>query len=212
MKKFLIFLISLSSLSHGGNAQKQCEALKKSATIIDADYLKISSQNPGKYTFEERKYFADFAEPLISSGILIYQPPAIIEKHVLTPYEVRYILKDQLMIQETSDQKQRRLNANDHPMVKSFISTLRAILQGDNNKLLDEFSIYPLPESTSNTQDLCFFPKDQQIQKYISLVTIHITNQTVSAIRWYDTKAGITELTILKPVDSPNKINKTVIH
>lgn len=82
--------------------------------------------------FMERKELSVLNEPLIVTGTLHYQRGGRIERHMTSPYDERFIIEGEtLRIEKASRSGARTLAVDDHPVLKAFVESLRAMLGGD---------------------------------------------------------------------------------
>ena len=93
-------------------------------------------------TFTERKYLKVLTAPLESSGVLVYQAPAHLEKHTLAPRDERMVLDQGIIeIESRSRHFRRTLMATQYPAVGAFVESMRATLAGDLNALTRYYQV-----------------------------------------------------------------------
>ena len=74
--------------------------------------------------FIEKKYMAVLTSPLTLSGTLFYSRPGYLEKHVLLPYEERFLVDgDNLTLENKSKSQKRTLALKNYPVAWAFVGS-----------------------------------------------------------------------------------------
>ena len=114
------------------------------ATAADWDVSRLmqslAQQRGGRLAFVEKKYIAMLDRPVESSGELVYQPPARLEKRTLTPRVETLVLDGDLLVVERGKQKYT-LQLQQYPEIAAFIDSIRGTLAGDLKMLERQFRV-----------------------------------------------------------------------
>ena len=82
--------------------------------------------------FVEKKYLSVLNKPLESSGTLLFQSPAHLEKHTLLPKAESLVLDQGVLTIENSARNiKRTLVLQEYPAVWAFVESIRSTLAGD---------------------------------------------------------------------------------
>lgn len=94
--------------------------------------LGLSQVREARGKFVERKFLSVLNRPLESSGTMLYQAPAHLEKHTLAP-KVESLVLDQgvLTIDSKARNIKRTLVLQDYPAIWAFVESIRSTLAGD---------------------------------------------------------------------------------
>lgn len=92
----------------------------------------LAQVKEAKGKFVERKFLSVLNRPLESSGTLLFQAPAHLEKHTLTP-KVESLVLDQgtLTIDIKARNIKRTLVLQEYPAIWAFVESIRSTLAGD---------------------------------------------------------------------------------
>ena len=131
----ILALLVLSLVALGGHGP---------ATAADWDVSRLmqslAQQRGGKVAFVEKKYIAILDRPVESSGELVYQPPARLEKRTLTPRVETLVLDGDLLVVERGKQKYT-LQLQQYPEIAAFIDSIRGTLAGDLKMLERQYRV-----------------------------------------------------------------------
>jgi len=86
-------------------------------------------------TFRETKHLEVVAEPLVLKGTLLYDPPDHLKKVVTDPHEKIYDIRGDALTIASPEEGARTLSVDRHPMLRTFVDTLRGVLSGDLQSL-----------------------------------------------------------------------------
>lgn len=94
--------------------------------------LGLAQVKEARGKFVERKFLSVLNRPLESSGTLLFQAPAHLEKHTLAP-KVESLVLDQgvLTIESKARNIKRTLVLQDYPAIWAFVESIRSTLAGD---------------------------------------------------------------------------------
>lgn len=96
----------------------------------------MAAVQSSKRKFTERKYMSVLTTPLESSGTLLYERPARLEKHTLLPKEERMVLNQGILsVENRAGQVQRVMMLDQYPAIGAFVESIRATLAGDQKTL-----------------------------------------------------------------------------
>jgi hypothetical protein len=116
----------------------------RAAVAADWDVTRLmqslAQQRGGRVTFTEKKYIAMLDRPVESSGELVYQPPARLEKRTLLPKVESLVLDRDLLVVERGKQK-FTLQLQQYPDVTAFVDSIRGTLAGDLKALERQYRV-----------------------------------------------------------------------
>ncbi|MGD7195998.1 outer membrane lipoprotein carrier protein LolA, partial [Ralstonia pseudosolanacearum] len=94
----------------------------------------LARNKAGRATFVETKYLAIAAQPVESSGELVFAAPDHLEKHTLSPKPEHLVVDgDKLTIER--NQRKYTLPLAQYPELDAFIESIRATLAGNRYAL-----------------------------------------------------------------------------
>ncbi len=100
--------------------------------------------------FIERKYLSVLNRPLESSGTLLFQSPAHLEKHTLAPKEESLILDQGVLVIESKARNLKRtLVLQEYPAIWAFVESIRSTLAGDLPSLQNFYKIELAGDATA---------------------------------------------------------------
>jgi len=91
--------------------------------------------------FEEKRYLAVLATPIVRRGTLNYARPDHLEMHVVTPFPETIDVTGNRMRIEAPEQKTRELDLGSQPVALAWIEGIRASLAGDAAALARLFRV-----------------------------------------------------------------------
>jgi outer membrane lipoprotein-sorting protein len=134
--------------------------------------LKALAERPaGQSRYTETKTSALLKEPLESSGTLRYKKPAFLEKHVQIPFEeILTVDGERMTWEKPAAQKKHTMALRDYPVVRGFIESMRATLNGDA-KTLQRFYKMRL-DGDERQWVLVLLPSDSGMAQFIRVIRI----------------------------------------
>lgn len=145
--------------------------------------------------FVERKHMTLLNAPLESSGTLIYTAPGRLEKHTLAPRAESLVLEHDRLTLENKALNQRRTYAlQDHPVVWSFVESIRSTLAGDL-ATLNRFYQVTL-DGGERQWRLTLKPVDPAMQNVMSEIRIGGSRNRVNTIEIIETQGDRSVMTI----------------
>jgi outer membrane lipoprotein-sorting protein len=125
----------------------------------------------GSVRFTERKTIALLKKPLQLSGTLEFQKPSHLEKHIVSPYQQRYVVDgNDVSIDEPAKNLHQRLSLSDYPGLQAFVESIRAPLAGDLATLQRYYRV-SLGGSSKNWL-LALVPSDPEMTKLVRSVWV----------------------------------------
>lgn len=90
----------------------------------------LAQRRHGEVAYEEKDYFAILDRPLKSSGLLIYDAPAYLEKRTLKPKREKLVLDHgEATVQQGN--KTYHFDLRSYPQAAPYVEALRATMAGD---------------------------------------------------------------------------------
>ena len=124
----------LSSLIGGAGFVLVALALDASGATWTVEMLVelIKDQREASVAFEEATYSSLLIEPVMSRGVLKFDPPERLEKIVTTPSRERYVVEgDRVTFESERKGVKRTVSLEDYPALRSFVEAFRSSLTGD---------------------------------------------------------------------------------
>ena len=139
----------------------------------------LAHQRGGKVAFSEKKYIALLDRPVESSGELVYQPPARLEKRTLKPNFESLVLDRDTLVVERGKQKYT-LQLQQYPEITAIVGTIRNTLAGDLAALEKQYRVdlQGSPERWS----LTLLPSDARIAAIVQRIQISGTRDELRQI------------------------------
>jgi hypothetical protein len=155
----------------------------------------LAGARSSRADFVEKKYLAAIDGPLESSGVLIYDAPARLEKRTILP-KAEVLIVDGGTLTIERDGGRRHIALASFPEVAVFTDSIRAVLAGD----LDSLSKgYRLTLAGANERwRLTLSPSDPKLAALVSRVTIDGSGQRIEAIEVLLADGG-RSVTTMKP-------------
>lgn len=120
-------------------------------------------------SFVEKKYSSLLAEPVVSSGILVYRRPDVVEKNIESPRKERYrFVGDELLLLRNGAEK--RIALSSQPLLQAFAASLRGVLGGDMALLRSHYQLSLQGVETS--WQLVMTPVDEQALRYVQRIQV----------------------------------------
>src|SRR3954470_17212963 len=120
------------------------QGMPRSVDAADWDLAQLmqsfAQQQGGRVLFSEKKHIALLDRPVESSGELIYQPPARLEKRTLKPQVESLVLDRDMLIVERGKQK-HTLQLAQYPEVAAVVDSIRDTLAGNLKALERQYRV-----------------------------------------------------------------------
>ena len=139
----------------------------------------LAKQRGGKVAFSEKKYIALLDRPVESSGVLVYQPPARLEKRTLKPNVESLVLDRDVLVVERGKQKYT-LQLQQYPEITAIVGSIRNTLAGNLEALERQYRVdlQGSPERWS----LTLLPSDARIAAIVQRIQISGTGDELRQI------------------------------
>ncbi len=175
---------------------RACLAVLAASLLISAAHAAADSSNPGAWTldrlmstlahnksgratFTETKYLSIAAEPVESSGELVFVAPDHLEKHTLTPKPEHLVIDgDKLTVER--NQRKFTMPLGQYPELNAFIESIRATLAGNRYALEAIYKVAIAGRGDNWT--LTLTPIDARMQKVVSTITLDGTRDVLRSV------------------------------
>jgi hypothetical protein len=165
---------------------------------IDDLMRDLARHRGGHARFVEKKSIALLDKPVVSSGELVFVPPARLEKRTLKPRPELMLLDGDMLSLERGKQK-FRLRLSEQPEAMAFVDSLRGTLTGDRVALERNYKLRLGGNEERWTLDL--LPNDQRIAAFVLRITFGGTGNRVEWIRYLQADGDSSVMTI-EPIES----------
>jgi hypothetical protein len=155
----------------------------------------LANNRHGVASFTEMKYLSILEHPVESSGVLLFVPPARLEKRTLKPKVETLVLEGDVLTVERQSQK-RVLQLKDYPEVAGMIESIRATLAGDRNALE---RVYRLSlEGSRDRWTLVLTPLDTRVGQAIARIRMDGTRDEVRSVEIFQADGDRSVMSIRK--------------
>ena len=134
--------------------------------------------------FEEKRYLAVLATPLVRRGTLNYIRPDRLEMQVVTPFPETIEVMGNRMRIESPEQKPREVDLDAQPVALAWIEGIRASLAGDAEALARHFRI--AISGTPAVWQLALEPKEPRVAGALRRVDVTGRQSQLDAIEILD--------------------------
>ncbi|KMW46404.1 outer membrane lipoprotein carrier protein LolA [Ralstonia pickettii] len=168
-----------------------------SGWTLDRLMSTLAHNKSGRATFTETKTLSIAAQPIESSGELVFVAPDHLEKHTLRPKPEHLVIDGNTLTVERN-QRKFSMPLGQYPELAAFIESIRATLAGNRYALE---AVYKVAISgRGDDWTLTLTPIDARMQKVVSTITLDGTRDVLRsvAIRQAD---GDHSLMRLQPVN-----------
>ncbi|NMV39608.1 outer membrane lipoprotein carrier protein LolA [Ralstonia insidiosa] len=168
-----------------------------SGWTLDRLMSTLAHNKSGRATFTETKTLSIAAQPIESSGELVFVAPDHLEKHTLRPKPEHLVIDGNTLTVERN-QRKFSMPLGQYPELAAFIESIRATLAGNRYALE---AVYKVAISgRGDDWTLTLTPIDTRMQKVVSTITLDGTRDVLRsvAIRQAD---GDHSLMRLQPVN-----------
>jgi outer membrane lipoprotein-sorting protein len=139
----------------------------------------LAQQRGGKVAFSEKKYIALLDRPVESSGELVYQPPARLEKRTLKPNFESLVLDRDTLVVERGKQKYT-LQLQQYHEITAIVDSIRSTLAGDLKALERQYRVDLQGDPERWT--LTLLPSDARIAAIVQRIQISGTRDELRQI------------------------------
>ncbi|MGC2948914.1 outer membrane lipoprotein carrier protein LolA [Burkholderia ambifaria] len=150
-----------------------------SAWTLDRLMSTLAQHKSGRATFTETKTLSIAAQPLESSGELVFVAPDHLEKHTLSPKPEHLVVDGDMLTVERNNRKFTLALAR-YPELGAFIDSIRATLAGNRYALEQVYKVALAGRGDDWT--LTLTPLDSRMLKVISTITLDGTRDVLRSV------------------------------
>lgn len=163
---------------------------------LDALMKGLARHEGGRARFVETKHIALLDKPVVSSGELLYKPPAHLEKRTLKPKPELMVLDGEMLTLERGTRK-FTLRLAEQPEALAFVDSLRGTLSGDRAALEKSYKLKLDGGEQRWTLDL--LPNDQRLAAFVLRITFGGTRDRIEWLRYLQADGDSSEM-LIEPV------------
>ena len=167
--------LALAATAHAADAA----GAASSGWNLDRLMATLAQNKSGRATFVETKYLSIAAQPVESSGELVFVAPDHLEKHTLSPKPEHLVVDGDMLTVERNNRKVTLALAN-YPELGAFIDSIRATLAG-NRYVLEQVYKVALAGRGDNWT-LTLTPLDARMSKVVSTITLDGTRDMLRSV------------------------------
>ena len=150
-----------------------------SAWTLDRLMSTLAQHKSGRATFTETKTLSIAAQPLESSGELVFVAPDHLEKHTLSPKPEHLVVDGDMLTVERNNRKFTLALAR-YPELGAFIDSIRATLAGNRYALEQVYKVALAGRGDDWTLTLTLL--DSRMLKVISTITLDGTRDVLRSV------------------------------
>jgi outer membrane lipoprotein-sorting protein len=149
--------------------------------------------------FTERQTLHVLNAPLVTSGMLAYVAPDLMQKITLSPIPEQFVLdRNQVTIGGGPDHQTHTFSLADYPRIGGLVEGIRATLAGDL-PTLERFYALQLTGDAADWQ-LLLRPKGTDLTRFIKWIRIRGSADRIDAIATESTDGDHSEMSIVEDV------------
>ena len=171
LRAFLAMLAAslLTATAHAADA----------AWTLDRLMSTLARNKSGRATFTETKTLSIAAQPIESSGELVFVAPDHLEKRTLAPKPEHLVIDgDKLTVER--NQRKFTMPLSQYPELGAFIESIRATLAGNRYALEAIYKVAIAGHGDDWT--LTLSPLDARMQKVVSTITLEGTRDVLRSV------------------------------
>ena len=149
------------------------------AWTLDRLMSTLAQHKSGRATFIETKTLSIAAQPLESSGELVFVAPDHLEKHTLSPKPEHLVVDGDMLTVERNNRKYTLALAR-YPELGAFIDSIRATLAGNRYALEQIYKVALTGRGDDWT--LTLTPLDSRMLKVVSTITLDGTRDVLRSV------------------------------
>ncbi|MDN7905840.1 outer membrane lipoprotein carrier protein LolA [Burkholderia diffusa] len=150
-----------------------------SAWTLDRLMSTLAQHKSGRATFIETKTLSIAAQPLESSGELVFVAPDHLEKHTLNPKPEHLVVDGDMLTVERNNRKYTLALAR-YPELGAFIDSIRATLAGNRYALEQVYKV--ALASRGDDWTLMLTPLDSRMLKVVSTITLEGSRDVLRSV------------------------------
>ncbi|RQT13627.1 outer membrane lipoprotein carrier protein LolA [Burkholderia contaminans] len=139
----------------------------------------LAQHKSGRATFTETKTLSIAAQPVESSGELVFVAPDHLEKHTLSPKPEHLVVDGDMLTVERNNRKFTLALAR-YPELGAFIDSIRATLAGNRFALEQVYKVALAGRGDDWT--LTLTPLDSRMLKVVSTITLDGTRDVLRSV------------------------------
>ena len=129
----------------------------------------LAAAPASEVSFIEKKYSSLLAEPVVSTGKLVYRRPDVVEKNIESPRKERYrFVGDELALLRNGTEK--RIALSSQPLLQAFAASLRGVLGGDQALLRSHYQLSL--QGVAASWQISMTPLDEQTLRYVQGIQV----------------------------------------
>jgi len=129
----------------------------------------LAQTKEAQFPYVEKKYSDLLAEPLVSSGTLLWRRPGIVEKNMAAPRAERFRIEgDELIVVRKGVEKRYPLASQ--PLLAAFAASLRGMLGGDSALLREHYTL--ALEGSASDWHVDLVPLDDEMKRYVARIRV----------------------------------------
>jgi len=160
---------------------------------------RLGERTTYRATFHQTKHLDALEKPLELKGSLVYERPGHLKKVVTHPHEKIYDIRGDTLTIAGPEEETRRLTLADHPLLRTFVATMRGILSGDLKALERDYRLQL--EGGPNRWVLRLRPKASEIGERIKRVVVRGRKGKVVSVKTVEANGDFSLLEI-----SPDRV------
>ncbi|WP_027797189.1 outer membrane lipoprotein carrier protein LolA [Paraburkholderia acidipaludis] len=174
-----VALGALTPAFAGAASATPAAAATSSSWTLDRLMAALAQRKSGRASFKETKYLAIAAQPIESSGELVFVAPDHLEKNTLSP-KPEHLVVDGDMLTVDRNNHTYTLPLARYPELGAFIESIRATLTGNRPALEETYQI----ALAGNGEDwtLTLTPRDARMLKVVSTITLEGTADVLRSV------------------------------
>lgn len=142
------------------------------------EFARIQQQ---RVEFTETRHIRGLKAPLVVKGVLYYQTPDRLEKHVTTPFEESAIIVgSQATVDNKTQGVQRSFDINSHPALWALAESLRAVLGGNLATLEKMYKVRF--DGNREKWQIQLLPSDPEVAKVIRVIVVDGSRNAITRI------------------------------
>ncbi|WP_175719930.1 LolA-related protein [Burkholderia anthina] len=150
-----------------------------SAWTLDRLMSTLAQHKSGRATFTETKTLSIAAQPIESSGELVFVAPDHLEKHTLSPKPEHLVVDGDMLTVERNNHTYT-LALSRYPELGAFIDSIRATLSGNRFALEQVYKVALAGRGDDWT--LTLTPLDSRMLKVVSTITLEGTRDVLRSV------------------------------
>ena len=163
---------------------------------LQALMREMAQVQSSKTRFVETRHLAMLTRPLELKGILTYERPNRLTKHVESPFdEMLTVDGEALSLVNRTKGEQRFLSLKEQPALRALVESIRATLAGDRAQLERHYQVQF--SGKENAWQLRLVPRDSQLRSYVESITLNGAGARIHRIEALEGAGDRSIMTIL---------------